>query len=144
MLRQAMLAESQAVAVLRATATNQDGRSSGLTAPNGPSQRTLISTAMQSAGLPSFLGPNCIVKHWQSYLPAGDELLSMIGTAMRPGGHQLYCAGVEAGQLAYVAVHGTGTPLGDPIEITALGQALSRRYACFDADELAMAIPLLV
>ena len=34
-LRQLAPADSNAVAVLRATATNQDGRSSGLTAPNG-------------------------------------------------------------------------------------------------------------
>ena len=26
--------------------------------------------------------------------------------------------------MAYVSVHGTGTPLGDPIELGALGQAL--------------------
>ena len=39
-----------ALAMLSATATNQDGRSSGLTAPNGPSQSALIATAMRSAG----------------------------------------------------------------------------------------------
>lgn len=27
--------------------------------------------------------------------------------------------------LKYLAIHGTGTPLGDPIELSALGQALS-------------------
>ena len=32
-------------------------------------------------------------------------------------------AGVSADTLAYVALHGTGTPLGDPIEVGALGQA---------------------
>ena len=37
------------------------------------------------------------------------------------------CTGVEPGQLAFMAVHGTGTPLGDPIEISALGQAVSSR-----------------
>ena len=51
-LQHAAPEEFRAVAVLRATATNQDGRSSGLTAPNGPSQRALISTAMQRAGQP--------------------------------------------------------------------------------------------
>lgn len=29
--------------------------------------------------------------------------------------------------LLQVAIHGTGTPLGDPIEVSALGQALSVR-----------------
>lgn len=33
---------TEAVVVLRASAVNQDGRSSGLTAPNGPSQAALI------------------------------------------------------------------------------------------------------
>ena len=35
------------------------------------------------------------------------------------------CTGLEHGQLTYVAVHGTGTPLGDPIEVGALGAALA-------------------
>ncbi|WP_182882210.1 type I polyketide synthase [Microbispora sp. H10949] len=39
------------LAVLRATATNQDGASSGLTAPNGPSQQRLIRRALEHAGL---------------------------------------------------------------------------------------------
>lgn len=29
------------------------------------------------------------------------------------------------GEVGYMAVHGTGTPLGDPIELGALGQALA-------------------
>ena len=33
--------------------------------------------------------------------------------------------GVEAADRGYVALHGTGTPLGDPIEMGALGQALA-------------------
>ena len=42
-------------------------------------------------------------------------------------------AGTAPEALGYVAVHGTGTPLGDPIEMGALGQALSRREAAADA-----------
>ncbi len=34
-------------------------------------------------------------------------------------------AGVSAADRGYVALHGTGTPLGDPIEMGALGQALA-------------------
>jgi 3-oxoacyl-(acyl-carrier-protein) synthase len=49
-LKQAGDDSSPALAVLMATATNQDGRSSSLTAPNGPSQSTLITAAMDSAG----------------------------------------------------------------------------------------------
>jgi len=72
---------AQALAVVTATAVNQDGRSSSLTAPNGLSQTALVAHTLQHA-----------------------ELL--------------------AAQLAYVALHGTGTPLGDPIETSALGSAL--------------------
>lgn len=39
------------LAVVRASMTNQDGRSQGLTAPNGPSQQRLITAALASAGL---------------------------------------------------------------------------------------------
>ncbi|MFC4533024.1 SDR family NAD(P)-dependent oxidoreductase, partial [Sphaerisporangium dianthi] len=39
------------LAVIRASATNQDGASSGLTAPNGPSQQRLIRAALAGAGL---------------------------------------------------------------------------------------------
>ena len=38
-------------AILRGSATNQDGRSSGLTAPNGPSQTALIKEALAMANL---------------------------------------------------------------------------------------------
>ncbi len=36
-------------------------------------------------------------------------------------------AGLRPGDMDFVAVHGTGTPLGDPIEVDALGQAISNR-----------------
>ncbi|MER5265558.1 SDR family NAD(P)-dependent oxidoreductase [Actinosynnema sp. NPDC002837] len=39
------------LAVIRGSATNQDGASSGLTAPNGPSQQRLIRRALKDAGL---------------------------------------------------------------------------------------------
>ncbi|HEY6559241.1 MAG TPA: SDR family NAD(P)-dependent oxidoreductase [Polyangiaceae bacterium] len=35
-------------------------------------------------------------------------------------------AGLEARQISYIECHGTGTPVGDPIEVTALTQAFSR------------------
>lgn len=43
-------------------------------------------------------------------------------------------AGVDANSIGYVECHGTGTPLGDPIEVSALAQAFSaedaRRIPC--------------
>lgn len=39
------------LALIRGTASNQDGRSSGLTAPNGPSQVAVIREALANAGL---------------------------------------------------------------------------------------------
>lgn len=76
-------ADKKAMAVIRGSAINQDGRSSGLTAPNGPSQTALIREALSLAALPE-----------------------------------------GAAAVNFVAVHGTGTPLGDPIEVGALGQAM--------------------
>src|SRR5205823_10260331 len=39
------------LAVIRGSATNQDGRSNGLTAPNGPSQVAVIRDALANAGV---------------------------------------------------------------------------------------------
>jgi len=40
--------------------------------------------------------------------------------------HALADAGVAAHDIDFVETHGTGTPLGDPIEVRALGEALTR------------------
>ncbi|HEY3998505.1 MAG TPA: SDR family NAD(P)-dependent oxidoreductase, partial [Candidatus Xenobia bacterium] len=71
------------LAVVRGSATNQDGRSSGLTAPNGPAQEAVIREALTRAGI----------------APA---------------------------RVGFVECHGTGTPLGDPIELQALGAVLGQ------------------
>jgi acyl transferase domain-containing protein/SAM-dependent methyltransferase len=69
------------LAIIRGTASNQDGRSNGLTAPNGPAQEGVIREALARAD-------------------------------------------VRPGDVSYVETHGTGTELGDPIEVRAIGAVL--------------------
>ncbi len=77
--------------VVRAVATNSDGRSNGLTAPNAQAQSELLSRAWRRAGI-------------------APETLS------------------------YLESHGTGTVLGDPIEVkglvSAFAQFTDRRQFC--------------
>lgn len=54
--------------------------------------------------------------------PNGPAQTMLIRTA-------LAVADAQPSQISLVAVHGTGTPLGDPIEIGALGQALGHAQA---------------
>ena len=79
------------LALIRGSATNQDGRSNGLTAPNVLSQQAVIRQALDNAG-------------------------------------------VAPSQVTYIEAHGTGTSLGDPIEVEALtdvyGQPSTERRPC--------------
>lgn len=76
-------------AILRGSATNQDGRTSGITAPNARSQQEVIRAALANAG-------------------------------------------VSPREVTYIEAHGTGTPLGDPIEIQGL-QPIFRKSADSDS-----------
>ncbi len=67
-------------AVIKGTATNQDGNSIGITAPNAQAQRDVIISALEDAG-------------------------------------------VDAQTISYIEAHGTGTELGDPIEIDGITKA---------------------
>ncbi|WP_106400873.1 hybrid non-ribosomal peptide synthetase/type I polyketide synthase [Actinocorallia populi] len=68
-------------AVVRGSATGQDGRTSGITVPNGPAQTDVVRRALAQAGA----GP---------------------------------------AEVGLVETHGTGTALGDPLELEALAAAL--------------------
>lgn len=74
------------LAIVRGTATNQDGRSSGLTAPNGVAQEDVMRAALAASNL-------------------------------------------TAADVSYIEAHGTGTELGDPIEVHALAALHARRPA---------------
>jgi acyl transferase domain-containing protein len=50
-LADAQAAGDNVLAVIRGSATNQDGRTSGITAPNGPAQEAVIRDALAAAGL---------------------------------------------------------------------------------------------
>ncbi len=70
-------------AVIRASASNNDGASNGITAPNPAAQEEVI------------------VKAWND-------------------------AGIDPNTISYIETHGTGTLLGDPIEVKALNSAFKR------------------
>ena len=76
-LSDALADRDRVLAVIRAAALNQDGRSNGMTAPNGLSQQALLRRTLARAGL-------------------------------------------RASRIGYIEAHGTGTALGDPIEVEAL------------------------
>ncbi|MDZ7275824.1 MAG: type I polyketide synthase [candidate division KSB1 bacterium] len=82
-LRDALRDGDNILALILASACNQDGRSSGITAPNGPAQEAVMREALRQA----HLAPR---------------------------------------QIGYVETHGTGTSLGDPIEVNALAAVLGR------------------
>lgn len=67
------------LAVIKASAVNNDGKSAGLTVPNGKSQEEVMMKALSQTDLSS-------------------------------------------NDISYIEAHGTGTPLGDPIEVHAINQ----------------------
>ena len=71
------------IAVIRGSATNQDGRTNGITAPNGRAQRAVVERALKDAS-------------------------------------------VSPLDVGYVETHGTGTVLGDPIEVEGLAATVGR------------------
>lgn len=83
-LREALQDKDHIYAVIKGSATNQDGRSAGLSAPNPQAQTEVI------------------LKAWEN-------------------------AGINPESISYIETHGTGTNLGDPIEIQGI-QAAFRKH----------------
>eukprot|EP00438_Fugacium_kawagutii_P013938 Skav203404 [mRNA] locus=scaffold1743:124059:130030:- [translate_table: standard] len=84
------------------SALNQDGRSSNLTSPNGPQAVVLSALAEAQVNPASHL---CSLEQLR---PAGEHMLRLWDT-----------------RAACVETHGTGTALGDPMEVGALQTALA-------------------
>lgn len=86
-----------------------------------------------------------VLKRWSDAIADGDNVLAVVrGSAINQDGRSggltapngpaqekviaaaLADAGLEPGAVSYVETHGTGTPLGDPIEVRAIGAVLCR------------------
>ncbi|WP_196381572.1 type I polyketide synthase, partial [Ralstonia solanacearum] len=83
-----------------------------------------------------------ILKNYRQALADGDRIVAtIIGSAENHGGHansltapnaraqadliKQACRGIDIDSIGYIEVHGTGTRLGDPIEISGLKQAFA-------------------
>ncbi|WP_339521582.1 SDR family NAD(P)-dependent oxidoreductase [Pseudomonas sp. EL_65y_Pfl2_R96] len=83
-----------------------------------------------------------VLKDYQQALADGDNIVAtIIGSAENHGGHansltapnpraqadliKQACQGIDINSIGYIEVHGTGTRLGDPIEISGLKQAFA-------------------
>ncbi len=55
-------------------------------------------------------------------VPSGPSQVTVISQALKNGG-------VDPAQVSYIETHGTGTSLGDPIEVEALGTVFGKNHS---------------
>ena len=114
--------------VLLGSAVNQDGRSSSLTAPHGPSQQQVCCNGFQPCeGLITLSRISSNPTH--QTLDQNPGAAQVMHAAMADA-----CTPAEAVQC--MELHGTGTPLGDPIEVGAVAAVL--------AGTRATAVPMML
>ena len=85
-LTQALADQDRIYAVIRSTASNQDGRTPAMAVPGEAAQIALLQDVYEKAG-------------------------------------------IDPAHVAYMEAHGTGTPVGDPIETSAIGKVLAKGRA---------------
>ena len=105
-----------ALALVRGSAVNQDGRSSGLTAPNGPSQTTLVREVLTAGAQLAPAQVTYVATHGTGKCSAVP-----LDAPVAASAPLIMC---HLSNLSSCRSHAAGTPLGDPIEVNALGQAL--------------------
>ena len=131
----ASMTDSCTAAVL-GSAINQDGRSSGLTAPNGPSQTHLVKQALVHACLqPHDIGTVGVHGTGTAHAPT-QLLITCTGQRLNLQRHHPtspplpnFLSNMNLSKHANTSATHAGTPLGDPIEVGALGAALSCKEA---------------
>ena len=145
--------------MLRGSAVNQDGRSSTLTAPRGPAQQAVLRAALLVGGVSpedvtALQVSDLIVAQCRHLLLRGLKRFQLIrvcdasaakvaivsGSVREWHAHPVtWCDDGGMPTLFWLMqLHGTGTPLGDPIEVGAAAASLLTGSRTADSSALAL------